>query len=283
MAELALVILAGGLGSRFGGFKQLTAVGPRGEVIFDYSARDAVAAGFDRFVVVTRSEIEVDVTTHVRTHWPAALDVRIVGQDRDPLARQAAAAGRAKPLGTTHAALVGLRAANTAHVAVVNADDLYGAEPFRLLAAGLRGEGEVRGALVTFPAAKTVIGDEAVTRALCNVNGAGSLVSIEEGTVRGGTWTGMSGRVVRLGGTEPVSMNFWGFAASAAGAFEEATRELLDTDPAGDAEVLLPDMVRSWLTAGEAVPAIAHDGPCIGLTHPNDVAAVRRAVTDEAW
>src|SRR5260370_10939877 len=97
------------MGSRFGGVKQLTPVGPHGEVILDYSARDAFAVGFERVVIVTRSDIEEELTDHVQ-HWPASVRPVIVCQDRDPLARDAERAGRRTPLGTVHAAVTGMRA-----------------------------------------------------------------------------------------------------------------------------------------------------------------------------
>lgn len=270
-------MLAAGLGSRFGGIKQLTAVGPEGDVIFDYSAHDALAAGFDRIVLVTRSEIEAAMTEHVRRRWPAGVDVRIVCQDRDGLAVRAAAAGRTKPLGTAHASLVGLGAAETPFTAVVNADDLYGAVPYRLVAAAGPSP-----ALVTFPVGRTVIAGSRVTRALCTVDGSAALVGIEEGAVEGAMWTGESGRRVTLAGTEPVSMNFWGFGEGVLERLEGASEALVASGHP-TAEALLPDVVRAALAEGERVSALHHDGDCIGLTHPDDAARVRALITGPAW
>src|ERR1700730_8193278 len=120
----ALVILAAGLGSRFGGVKQLASVGPCGETIFDYSASDAVAAGFESIVMVVRAEIEGAVAEHTAGHWPSGLAARLVCQARHPYAVQAAAAGRAKPLGTAHAVLAAAPAV-AGPFAGVNSDDLY--------------------------------------------------------------------------------------------------------------------------------------------------------------
>ncbi|HWW54674.1 MAG TPA: NTP transferase domain-containing protein [Acidimicrobiales bacterium] len=278
MSGPALIILAAGAASRFGAPKQLTPVGPTGDVLFDYAASDASAAGFDLIVIVTRSELEPDVESHIRARWPRHIDVRIVCQDRDQLAL--AAPGRHKPLGTVHAALVGIRAANRSVVGVVNGDDLYGSEPYRLLATHVSGGPPPVATLVTFPVSKTVIGTEKVTRALCAVRD-GRLRAIDEGEVHGTEWTGRSGRRVRLVGDEPVSMNFWGLAAHIADQFEDLTRGLVDAG--GDAEVLLPDVVRSRIADGDRIDALAYDGPCIGLTHPADLARVRRMVTTPAW
>jgi hypothetical protein len=270
-----LVVLAAGLGTRFGGVKQLTPVGPNGEVIFDYTVRDALAAGVDTVVVVTRSEIRADVERHMTTTWPPGIDATVICQDQDPIAR---AARRAKPLGTAHAAYVGMSASAADAVVVANADDLYGAEPFCLLASEVT---SISCALVTFPIGRTVLDDAPVRRALCTVD-SGWLSSIDEGTVAGSTWTGMTGRVVALHGDEPTSMNLWAFSAAWCAAFEEASRTLADGG-ASDIEALLPDVVRDRLSHGQGVRALAWDGPCVGLTHAGDTAAVRQLITGPAW
>jgi MobA-like NTP transferase protein len=282
MTAASLIILAAGLGSRFGGTKQLTPVGPDGEVILDYAARDARAAGFQRAVLVVRSDIEAEVRAHVSQRWPAGLTWEIVCQDRDALAIRAAAAGRSKPLGTAHAVSCGVRGGRVdGPFAVVNADDLYGSAAYRLLAdhfASTPGSG----ALVTYAVGGTIVERGAVTRALCDVDG-GLLRTLEEGTVTftNGTmlWTGVSGRQVTLSGNEPVSMNCWGFPREVVDAFDDACRRFVASDrvATGD-EVLLPDMVRTQLAAGMTFVALASDDRCIGVTHAGDVTAVRDAI-----
>jgi molybdopterin-guanine dinucleotide biosynthesis protein A len=254
---MRLVVLAAGLGTRFGGPKQLTPVGPAGEVILDYALRDARASGFDELVIVTRS----DLAAQVAARAPGAV---IVCQDRDELARSP------KPLGTAHAALCGMRAGGGGAAAVVNGDDLYSADAFWALASHLADGQSVGSALVTFPVSNTVLSDAPVTRALCTT-AAGVLVDVEEGTVGAGTWVGVSGRRVELHGDEPVSMNCWAFAGDVADRLEAACRSFT-----GTGEVLLPDVVRSMLADGVRVSALRSGGRCIGLTHPGDLEAVRR-------
>jgi CTP:molybdopterin cytidylyltransferase MocA len=264
---LALVILAGGRGSRFGGDKQLAPVGPGGEVILEYTVRDAAAAGFDTVVVVTRSDVAAALAARV--------DATVVCQDLDPLARRMTVAGRRKPLGTAHAALIGMRAAPDSPAAVVNADDLYDPGAWRLLAEHVRARPEA--ALVTFPVAGTIVGDEPVTRALCDVAPSGVLRGIEEGTVAGGAWTGRSGRRLALSGDEPVSMNCWGLPAEFGDVLDRACQRF---DGGSDAEILLPDVAAAELGAGRVFVALRSAGRCIGLTHPGDLAVVRRLLAD---
>lgn len=254
---MRLVVLAAGLGTRFGGPKQLTPVGPAGEVILDYALRDARAAGFDELVVVTRSDLAAPLSAR-------APGVEIVCQDRDELARAP------KPLGTAHAALCGMRAGAGAAAAVVNGDDLYSADAYGALASHLAQGDRAGSALVTFPVFNTVLDRQPVTRALCTVAG-GDLVDVEEGTVGDGMWVGVSGRRLELSGDEPVSMNCWAFAADVADRLDSACRAFT-----GTGEVLLPDVVRSMLTAGAGVAALESHGRCIGLTHPGDLEVVRR-------
>jgi hypothetical protein len=304
--RLALVILAAGLGTRFGGPKQLTPVGPDGSVIFDYTAHDALGAGFDTVVLVTRTDLEDSVRQHIRRTWPDPGVALVVCQDADPIALGARAAGRRKPLGTAHAVFVGMAAlgphdAMGAHhvvpadaVAVANGDVLYGAEPLRLLADALqsspqprRGSGSPSASmpgqcvLVTYPMLRTVIDDAPVKRALCTVRDE-ELVDIEEGTVAGQAWTGSSGRLVPLRGDEPTSMNLWGFGSAWSADFESASRTLAAMGET-EQEALLPDVVRERLVRGAWVTAIRWSGPSTGLTHADDTARLRRMLTRPAW
>lgn len=254
---MRLVILAAGMGTRFGGPKQLTPVGPSGELVLDFAIRDACAAGFGEIVVVTRSDLSLELAGRLA-------GVEIVCQDRDPLARHP------KPLGTAHAALCGMRAAGGGAAALVNGDDLYPPDAYRLLAAHLAEGDGVGGALVTFRVADTVLDRAPVTRALCTVED-GALRDIEEGTVAEGEWVGASGRRLVLAGDEPVSMNCWALGASVADRLDAACRGF-----AGDGEVLLPDVVRAMVRAGARFAALPSAGRVIGLTHRGDLEVVRR-------
>ncbi|HWW52984.1 MAG TPA: hypothetical protein VNY84_04415, partial [Acidimicrobiales bacterium] len=274
--------------------KQLASVGPRGEAILDYSARDARAAGFGPIVLVVRADIEASLSEHVRASWPAAVadEVHYTAQDREAWSRKAAKAGRSKPLGTAHAVVA---AATDARLdrpfAVVNADDVYGPEAFALLHAGLTINKAADGLLVAYEAAKTVLGPGPVSRALCDVDRDGRLRAVREGTIEtereGLTWTSGAGEDRRrLRGSELVSMNCWGFGVQAV----ERLRAAVDRfagDPAnlaGPAEILLPEVVGDLITAeGLVFDVAASSGRCFGLTHAGDLEIVRAQVSEPAW
>jgi hypothetical protein len=239
--------------------------------------------------MIVRSEIEAAVAEHIAGHWPSGLDVRIVCQDRHPFAVQAAAAGRAKPLGTAHAVLAAAPAL-AGPFAVVNADDLYGRTPYVALSEYFAGGGA--DALVAFEVAKTVIGTRPVTRALCDPDDSGHLRGIEEGDITFGVddemvWVGRAtGRKIALNGAEPVSMNFWGFGLDALAAMEDAVDRFMATGQvASGEEVLLPDVVRSLLAqVGRPPFAVLRTAErCLGVTHGDDLALLRAAVRDAAW
>lgn len=288
MAALSLVVLAAGLGSRFGGDKQLVSVGPEGEVIFDFAVRDAHGAGVDHVVLVVRSDIEAEVRAHIARRWPRDVATSVVCQDRDPLMAEAAAAGRTAPLGTAHAVACGVRSGGVeGPFLVVNADDLYPPEAYGLLA-GQLGRRRDAAALVTFELANTIVGARPVRRALCEIDGARRLRGIEEGTVApvdgGYLWEGVSGSRAILAGAEPVSMNCWGFAPDLVDVFEESTRRFVASDRVTTTEeVLLPDVVRELLGTGMSFVALPSSGRCIGVTHAQDLDAVRRGVAEGPW
>jgi hypothetical protein len=269
----ALVVLAAGLGQRFGGLKQLAAVGPRGEPILDYTVRDGRAAGFGTVVLVVRAEIQDAISEHVRRRWPAeiAADVRFAVQDRQ---------GRSKPPGTAHAVVVAARATPpAAPFAVVNADDWYGVDAFGKLREGLDAGPAV---LVAHGLANTIVGARPVSRALCDVDAAGNLSAVDEGTVTpldgSYRWVGADGDR-RLDGTELVSMNCWGFRPDLVEALStEVDRAIHDHD-----EVLLPDVVQRLIASGLQVGVRPTTESCFGITYAEDVALLRATFATPAW
>jgi bifunctional N-acetylglucosamine-1-phosphate-uridyltransferase/glucosamine-1-phosphate-acetyltransferase GlmU-like protein len=251
-----LVVLAAGLGTRFGGVKQLAAVGPQGEAIMDVLVARAAACGFADAVVVIRSEIENEVADHFAAHSPA-LPVRVV--------HQSVPSDRDKPLGTADAVLQ-CRAEITGTFVVVNADDLYPLGAFKLLASHLASNDEH--GLIAFRLRNTVISDRPVSRALLSFDATGQLRAIDErrsiepATVSGDDW---------------VSMNMWGFQPSIMDDLAGAVERFLAAGANG--EVLLPDVVAELLHAGARVRVVPCEEPCIGVTYAEDVSTVRDALT----
>ena len=199
-----LVILAAGIGSRFGGLKQVQPVGPAGELIIEYSAYDALQAGFDRLVMVIRRDMETDFRTAIGKRLESRMDVTYVFQETG--------AGRAKPWGTGHAVLAA-REAVKRPFAVINADDFYGASGYRALAAHFAASPDY--AMVGYPLQQTLSEFGAVSRGLCATDAIGRLQSITEITKieksdGGARYTEADGTARTLSGDEIVSMNFWG-------------------------------------------------------------------------
>lgn len=286
----ALVLLAAGLGSRFGGPKQLAPIGPAGDALIDYTARDATAAGFTRLVVIIRGEIADAVDTHVRKRWPADLDVVLVRQDLEPTAMAAARAGRTKPLGTAHAVLCAADALGHRSFGVANADDLYGPGAFRLLCAHLRnGEGHV---LVAYRLARTLLGDRPVNRALCRLDADTRLAGVVEGEVRhdagGLTWRALEAppaEARRVTGEELVSVNLWGFTAGIIPVLADAFADFAAGDGVmSGAELFLPTVIGDRLESGSlSVDVLATEERSVGVTHPDDVPLLQETLTGAAW
>ena len=291
MAGPTLVLLAAGMGSRFGGPKQIAPIGPGGSALIDYAARDAVAARFGRLVLIVRGEILEAVEQHVERHWPDGLRPEYVRQDLEPAAVAAVAAGRAKPLGTAHALVAAAPAIGDGPFGVANADDLYGPAAFSLLAGHLAGGGGH--ALVGYHLANTLLGDRPVNRALCQVGPGGRLVGVVEGAVHVGdgelTWRPVGAsedEALVMKGDEPVSMNLWGFTPDIVpvltGAF--AAFEAGGGIAAGE-ELFLPNVVGQHLGPpdGLDVTVLVSDDRCLGVTHPDDVPLLQEVLPGPAW
>ena len=295
MAGPTLVLLAAGMGSRFGGPKQIAPIGPGGSALIDYAARDAVAARFGRLVLIVRGEILEAVEQHVERHWPDGLRPEYVRQDLEPAAVAAVAAGRAKPLGTAHALVAAAPAIGDGPFGVANADDLYGPAAFEQLAAHLAGGGGH--ALVAYRLANTLLGDRPVNRALCRVDGAGRLTGVVEGAVHvapgggGLSWCPIGApesEARAMTGDEPVSMNLWGFTPEVVPILRDAFAafEAGGGIAAGE-ELFLPTVVGEHLGGAAAggldVTVLVSDGRCLGVTHPDDVPLLQATLPGPAW
>jgi NDP-sugar pyrophosphorylase family protein len=210
-----LVVLAAGMGSRYGGLKQMDPIGPAGETIIDYSIHDALRAGFGSLVFVIRRDIEQPFRENVGARFERHLTVEYVFQELDRLpAGFSVPSNRTRPWGTGHAILMAADAIS-GPFAVINADDFYGANSFRLLAEHLRsGGGDY--AMVGFVLRNTLSSFGSVARGKCEVSVAGYLESVTELTGiepegQGAKFTHVSGKTQTLSGDEIVSMNLWGF------------------------------------------------------------------------
>lgn len=271
----SVVVLAAGLGIRFGGGKALAPIGPDGVAIMDLLIRRAAGSGFAKVVLVVAPGMEELVRSHVDAHRDpaAAVPVELVVQQLRP--------GREKPAGTADAVLA-TRDAVDGPFAVVNADDLYPADAFARLGVFLRDGPADQHALVAFPVARTLLGDRPVSRALVDVDDDARLVGIREGTVaRGGEglrFDDRDGRSVALAPDRIISMNMWGFRPSVFDVLARAVGDFLALALGRGGEVYLPDVVASMVGQGSIVRVLVSDDACIGVTHPEDVVALRDAL-----
>lgn len=272
----ALVVLAAGLGSRYGSDKQLAAVGPAGEPILWFTAVDAAAAGFGELVLVVRPELEAATESLVGGRLRRLLPLRYVHQRSDrPLPGLRAPAGRSRPWGTAHAlhaAIAGL----DGPCGVVNADDWYGPPALADLASWLAWDGAAAG-LIAFRLGRTLSPHGAVNRGIVTADG-GRVVRIAEaeGLAMAGSGAGTADGQV-LPGATPVSMNLWGLRPALYAPFRHRVEEelLAHVDDARW-ECQLPTIIMQGLSHGDwQVDFRMTDADWCGMTYPADRPAVR--------
>lgn len=274
------MIMAAGLATRYGSSKQLDGVGPKGELLLEYSIFDARRAGFSRVVFVIRKEIEAEMREFAK-RLPPDVEVKFAIQDLSQVPSWfSVPATRTKPWGTVHAVLAA-RELIAGPFAVLNADDFYGPEAFmRALAACDDAAATGVASAVLFPVSATLSEHGSVIRGICNVND-GYLVQLDE--VRDikredGALRGHVDHVIRtLTGAELASMNFWVFPVSAmAKLAEEFDAFLRKYGSEETSESILPEAVSELMSGGTLrVRALAAPGPWFGLTHQADRENVR--------
>ena len=271
-----LLVLAAGMGSRYGGLKQMDPVGPSGETVLDYAVFDALRAGFGRVVFVIRREFEEAFRSAVTAKYAGRIAVGFVFQSTGDLpAGSQVPPGREKPWGTGHAVWCA-RGVIDGPFAVINADDFYGAAAFTRLAAFLGGAEGGRFAIVGFRLGNTLSENGAVSRGVCREQG-GRLVSIVEETqiTRADVGPGL-----RFSGHEVVSMNFWGFTPALFEELDAGLRSFLaqrGADP--KSEFYLPSAVSDLISRGRAtVEVLSSDDTWFGVTYREDRPHVAAAI-----
>lgn len=286
----ALVILAAGMGSRYGGLKQLDPMGPNGEAVLDYSILDAQRAGFGSIVFVIREELEDAFREQIEPRVPDGLDVRYAFQRLDDLPDGfAVPEGRLKPWGTAHA-VYAARDAVSEPFAVVNADDFYGRDAYatmsRWLARPAAASPPYHYAMVGYRLDNTLSDHGSVNRGICQADSSGHLQSVEEfldiarsedGVIRG---IGQDGQVSPLEADAICSMNFWGFHPSVFSQIEGVLRDFLAArGQEAKSECYIPNILDALIGAGAAdCTVLPTTAQWFGVTYPEDRPAVVESI-----
>jgi UTP-glucose-1-phosphate uridylyltransferase len=282
-----LLVLAAGMGSRYGGLKQIDPMGPSGETILDYSVFDALRAGFGKVVFIIRPDFEKDFRERIAAKFAGRIEVGFAFQTIDQLpAGFTVPAGRDKPWGTTHAILCARDAVHTPF-AVINADDFYGQDSYAVLARHLQSlaVGSTDYSMVGFTLKHTLSEHGTVARGVCQTDTAGRLTDIQEllkitKLTRGAEHRGEDGSVVSLTGEEPVSMNMWGFTPAIFPQLAADFDAFLRVKGAEmKSEAYIPMSVGNLIRAGQATCQVLRtDSAWFGVTYREDKPVVQASI-----
>ena len=284
MTKPTLLVLAAGMGSRYGGLKQIDPVGPGGETIIDYSIYDAMRAGFGKLVFVIRHDIEQQFREIVGARFEKRIAVEYAFQELDKLPPGfSVPAGRTKPWGTTHAILLAEKAVKEPFAAI-NADDFYGRHAYEVLAQHLT-SGSDDYAMVGFILKNTLSDFGTVARGVSRVDANGYLTNIVEMMKierdgDGAKDTGADGKITKLTGNEAVSMNFWGFTPALFPQIKIAFENFLKKSGGEQkSECYIPATVGELVTGGQAkVKVLRSPDSWFGVTYKEDRANVIESV-----
>ncbi len=288
MTKPTLLVLAAGMGSRYGGLKQIDPVGPSGETIIDYSIFDAMRAGFGKLVFVIRKDIEQQFREIVGVRFEKRIAVEYVFQELDKLpAGYSLPAGRTKPWGTTHAILMAENAIKEPFAAI-NADDFYGQQAYQVLAQHLT-SGTPDYAMVGFVLKNTLSDHGSVARGVSRVDGNNYLTHIVEMMKierdgNGAKNTEADGQITKLTGDEAVSMNFWGFTPALFPQIKEEFEKFLKRAGGEQkSECYIPATVGDLVTSGRAwCKVLRSSDSWFGVTYREDrpqvVESIRRLI-----
>ena len=281
MKDITLLIMAAGMGSRYGGLKQLDPVGPSGETIIDYSVYDAIRSGFNKIVFIIRKDFEKEFRSQITDKYQDRIKVEFAYQDLNDLPQGfTCPEGRIKPWGTGHAILTASELIQEPFVAI-NGDDFYGYESFKIVADYYQGEGATF-SMVAFQLDKTLSEFGGVTRGLCTVRTdlldtvveTGDLMRTEDGI--------SSDREIELDGSEPVSMNVWGFTPDLFKHLKAMFIDFLDKEGSEmKSEYLIPTVVNNLIRSGQKqVHVLRTSSKWFGVTYKEDKPFVSQQIQE---
>jgi len=284
----ALVVLAAGMGSRYGGLKQIDPVGPNGEIILDYSIYDALRSGFGKVVFVIRRDTEKLFREAIGARWEGKVEIGYAHQELDALPKGfSVPEGRVKPWGTGHAVLCAAKEA-TGPFAVINADDFYGSSGYALLGKTLSAPqpgGIPRHYMVGFTLKNTLSEFGAVSRGVCQCGADGILKEVVERTKiepegSGAAFVDETGAKRTLTGAETVSMNMWGFMPSVMQELERLFAAFMaESGKEAKSEFYLPFAAASLIKEGKAeFKVLTSSDSWFGVTYREDKPRVQASI-----
>lgn len=287
--DLTLVVLAAGMGSRYGGNKQLDGIGPNGEIIMDYSIHDAIKAGFTKVVFIIRTDIKEAFENHYAERFKGKIKMEYAFQNEYTEHTAPYEASRKKPWGTTHAVLAAKHLINEPFV-VINADDYYGQESFAEVVEAMRSMKDNEYLIMGYKLENTLSDHGTVNRGVCQVDENMHLVGIEETLSIGKENDVISyeenGERHELSPETYVSMNFFGFPPTVLPLFEEKFIDFVKANNENPkAECFMPVEVGNLMNEGKAVvKVVPTTASWLGVTYKEDkehvVAGINQMIAD---
>jgi len=273
--------MAAGMGSRYGGLKQLDQVGPNGETIIDYSVYDAIKAGFTKVVFIIRKDFEDQFKSQITEKYSEKIDIAFAFQNLDDLPDSFLCPdGREKPWGTGHAILSAKELIDDPFV-VINGDDFYGQESFNVIADYYNNGGN-QFSMVAFRLDKTLSSHGAVTRGVCDIKSKKLISIIETEDIEKKEKKILSNRDITFKGSEPVSMNMWGFLPSLFNYLSKGFIEFLNAE--GNelkSEYLIPSVINNLIQNKlEEIHVLRSNASWFGVTYKQDKPEVKRKINE---
>ena len=277
--NLTLLVMAAGMGSRYGGLKQLDQIGPSGETIIDYSVYDAIEAGFNKIIFIIREVFEEQFKTQVADKYLNKIEVEFAYQDIDDLPSGFSCPdGREKPWGTGHAILSANHLVHEPFV-VINGDDYYGKESFKVIS-NYYFRGKEQFCMVGFRLENTLSSFGAVTRGVCSVENKKLSSVVETGDLQKKGNIIYSDRDISFDGNEPVSMNMWGFTPVLFHHLKEKFIDFLNVHGREvKSEFLIPSIINELIQDGdEKVHVLETSSSWFGVTYKSDKPIVEKKI-----
>ena len=271
MKDITLLIMAAGMGSRYGGLKQLDSVGPNGETIIDYSVYDAIRAGFNKVVFIIRRDFEKEFKSQITSKYEGSIQVEFAFQELNNLPDGfECPPDRQKPWGTGHAILSAADLIQEPFV-VINGDDFYGLESYQIVSDYYKNEGDMF-TMVAYELGNTLSEFGGVTRGLCTLENDLLSTVIETSNLERSESGVSSDRNLELDGSEPVSMNVWGFTPDLFPYMKSMFNEFLKLEGKElKSEFFIPSVVNNLIQSNiKAVKVLKTGSSWFGVTYKED-------------